>query len=183
MRTPNAGNGMNQRFAIGVDRVGERQGTLHMNKWIRMVIGTVAVAGFMGHAVAQDKGTPAEAKAMAQQAADHVKKVGPDQAFKDFNDKANTTWQKKDLYVFAYNMKGDCLAHGANQALVGKNQIELKDPKGRAVVQELVAAATKGGGSVDYEWPNPKTQQVEAKTSFVAKLSGVDGFVGVGAYK
>ena len=155
----------------------------HMNKFIRMVIGAAALAGFMGQALAQDKGTPAEAKAMVQQAAEHVKKVGPEQAFKDFNDKSNPTWQKKDLYVFAYSMKGDCLANGSNQSLVGKNLIELKDPKGRPIVQELVAAAGKGEGSVDYDWPNPQTKQVEGKTSFVAKLAGVDGFVGVGAYR
>lgn len=154
-----------------------------MSKWIQMMIAAVALTGFMGHAAAQDKGSPSEAKAMAEQAAEYVKKVGPEQAFKDFNDKNNTTWQKKDLYVFAYNMKGDCVAHGANQQLVGKNQSDLTDPTGKAVVKELLAAAGKGGGAVDYAWPNPKTKQVEGKTSFVVKLANYEGFVGVGAYR
>lgn len=154
-----------------------------MSKWIQLLIATVAITGLMGHAAAQERASLSEAKALAEQAAEHVKKVGPEQAFKDFNDKSNSAWQKKggQLYVFAYNMKGDCVAHGANQQLIGKNQRDLKDPTGKNVVQELLAAANKGGGTVNYDWPNAQTKQVEAKTSFVVKLANYDGFVGVGA--
>jgi hypothetical protein len=32
--------------------------------------------------------------------------VGPEQAFKDFSDKSNKAWQKKELCVMAYRNDG-----------------------------------------------------------------------------
>ncbi len=145
---------------------------------------TVLLAvGFVATASAQDNGTREEAKAMVDAAVEHVKKVGPDAAFKDFSDKSNKTWQKKDLYVFAYNMEGVNVGHGANDKLIGKNLIELKDPNGKPLIKELRDTAAKGGGWVDYEWPHPQTKKIESKTSYVRKLANYDGFVGVGVYR
>jgi cytochrome c len=152
-------------------------------KWMHTVAACALALGLNAAASAQDRATLEEAKVMAEQAAAHVKKVGPDQAFKDFNDQSSATWKKKDLYVFAYNMKGDCVAHGANAQLVGKNQLELKDPTGKPVVRELIDAAKSGAPRVDYVWPNPMTKQPEPKASYVVKLAGYEGFVGVGAYR
>jgi cytochrome c len=134
-------------------------------------------------AVAEERGTKEEAKTMADSAVEHVKKVGPEQAFKDFNtDKAK--WTKKDLYVFAFDMKGLCLAHGANEKLVGKNLDELKDQNGKLFVREMATLATgKGVGWVDYEWAHPQTKKVEDKTSYVRKLANYDGYVGVGFFR
>lgn len=145
---------------------------------------TVLLAvGFVATASAQDNGTREEAKAMVDAAVEHVKKVGPDAAFKDFSDKSNKTWQKKDLYVFAYNMEGVNVGHGANDKLIGKNLIELKDPNGKPLIKELRDTAAKGAGWVDYEWPHPQTKKIESKTSYVRKLANYDGFVGVGVYR
>ena len=151
-------------------------------KWMTGLAACALTLAVNVAAAAQDRATLDEAKVMAEQAAAHVKKVGPEQAFKDFNEQGST-WKKKDLYVFAYNMKGDCVAHGANAQLVGKNQIELKDPTGKPVVKELIDAAKSGTERVDYVWPNPVTKQVEPKATYVVKLAGYDGFVGVGAYR
>lgn len=134
-------------------------------------------------ALAQDHGTKDEAKAMSTAALAHIKKVGNDQAFKDFtSDKAN--WTKKDLYVFAMDLKGVVLAHGANEKLVGKNLIELKDQNGKLFAREFVDVGTsKGEGWVDYDWANPVTKKVEGKSSFVKRIPGFDGFVVVGVYR
>jgi peroxiredoxin len=51
------------------------------------------------NAWAQEFGTRDEAKAMVDAAVEHVKKVGSDQAFKDFTNKENKAWQKKDLSI------------------------------------------------------------------------------------
>ena len=145
---------------------------------------TLVLAGFVSFgAMAQDHGTKDEAKAMANAALAHIKKVGNDQAFKDFtSDKAN--WTKKDLYVFTMDMKGVVLAHGANEKLVGKNLIELKDQNGKAFAREFVEVGTsKGEGWVDYDWAHPVSKKVEGKTSFVKRIPGFDGFVAVGAYR
>jgi cytochrome c len=143
----------------------------------------VAASALSTAAWANEFGTREEAKAMVDAAVEHVKKVGAEQAFKDFSDKSNKTWQKKDLYVFAYKTDGTNVAHGANERLIGKNLIDLKDPDGKPLIQLLRDTAAKGGGWVDYEWPHPQTKKVESKTSFARRFANFDGFVGVGVYR
>lgn len=134
-------------------------------------------------ALAQDHGTKDEAKTLANAALTHIKKVGNDQAFKDFTvDKAN--WTKKDLYVFVMDAKGSTLAHGANEKLVGKNMMELKDQNGKVFIREITDLATaKGEGWVDYDWAHPVSKKVEGKSTFVKRIPGFDGSVSVGTYR
>ncbi|MES2888588.1 MAG: cache domain-containing protein [Pseudomonadota bacterium] len=147
-----------------------------------LVAGCVALSLVQG-AVAQERGTKEEAKTMVEAAVAHAKKVGTEQAFKDFTDKANKDWHKKDLYVFAYTMEGVSVAHGANEKLVGKNLLELKDPNGKPLIRELRDTAAKAPGWVDYEWPHPETKKNESKASYVQKFANFEGFVGVGVYR
>lgn len=133
-------------------------------------------------ALAQDRGTKDEAKALVNAALAHIKKVGNDQAFKDFTaDKAS--WNKKDLYVVAQGNKGLVLAHAANEKLVGKNLIDVKDQNGKLFVRELIDVGGKGEGWVDYDWSNPVTKKVEGKSSFVKRIPDFDGIVLVGIYR
>ncbi|HJW10613.1 MAG TPA: cache domain-containing protein, partial [Albitalea sp.] len=123
------------------------------------------------------------AKALAERANEYVKKVGPEQAFKDFTtDKAK--WNPKDMYVFAGDMNATVVAHGQSEKFLGKNLMELKDQNGKAFVKEFIdVAKTKGSGWVEYDWINPQTKKVEPKVSYVLKLSSFDGIVIVGVYR
>lgn len=144
----------------------------------------VVLIGFMSlGAMAQDKGTKDEAKALVEAAAAHVKKVGADQAFKDFTtDKAN--WTKKDLYVFVNDFKGNTVSHGANEKLIGKNFIEMKDQNGKFFIKDMgTLAMGKGVGWIEYDWVHPQTKKVDGKASYVIKLDKFDGYVGVGVYR
>jgi signal transduction histidine kinase len=134
-------------------------------------------------ALAQEHGSRDEAKALADAAVEHVKKVGVEQAFKDFsNDKA--TWTKKDLFVIGYDMKGNCLANGWNDKLIGKNLMDLKDPNGVMITAELTKTAqTKGQGWVDYIFQHPQTKKLAEKSTWVRKLPNFDGWVAVGIYR
>ena len=134
-------------------------------------------------ALAQDHGTKDEAKTLVNAALAHIKKVGNDQALKDFtNDKAN--WTKKDLYVFVVDTKGVVLAHGVNVKLVGKDLMELKDQNGKLFMREIVdLSASKGEGWVDYDWAHPITKKAEGKSTFVKRIPGFDGSVAVGIYR
>jgi len=128
-------------------------------------MGLVAVSFWTGAAQAQENGSRDEAKSMVDAAVEHVKKVGHEQAFKDFTDKENKVWHVKDLYVFAYTMQGVNVAHGANDKLVGKNLIELKDPEGKLLIKELRDIATKGGGcSMNGHIYRPKKLKVRCPT-------------------
>lgn len=149
----------------------------------RSVVAALTVAlGLMatGGAYAQD--SKEDAKALVNAAVDHVKKAGPEQAFKDFT--SDPAWKKKSLYVMAYDNKGTVVGHGGNEKLVGKNLMEMKDPNGVMVVSELTkTATTKGEGWVDYSWPHPQTKKLEDKSTYVRKLQNFDGWVGVGIYR
>ena len=133
-------------------------------------------------ALAQDRGTKEEAKAMMEAALAHVKKVGAEQAFKDFStDKA--TWTKKDLYPFAEDFTGKMLAHGANDKLIGRDMTNMKDSTGKLFNQEMVAVAKKGEGWVDYEWVDPLTKKIAGKSAYIKAVPGAELFIGVGVYR
>jgi cytochrome c len=154
-----------------------------MKTLMRLVLAALAALGLMTAALAQERGTREEARAMVDAAVEHVKKVGPEQAFKDFTDKANPAWHKKDQYVFAYNLEGLNVGHGANEKLIGKNLIEMRDPNGKFLIKELRDMAVRGGGWVEYEWPHPQTKRIEAKASYVRRTINFEGFLGVGVYR
>jgi hypothetical protein len=129
-------------------------------------------------ALAGDRGTPEEAKAMAERAAALLKAEGPDKAFPQFNDQKGA-FHDRDLYVFVQNREAVNVAFGGNPALLGKSVGNLKDVDGKAFIQDM--QALKGSGSVEYKFINPETKAVETKISFVIWVG--DFLVGVGAYK
>lgn len=90
--------------------------------------------------------------------------------------------QDHPLYLFAYDTKGITLAHGATPNAAGINRWMMKDPDGKLLIQEIIQVAQKkGGGWVDYKFPNPTSNKVEAKTSFCLAEGGV--VIGCGIYK
>lgn len=150
--------------------------------FLRTLAMTCLVAASTLSAVAQERGTRDEAKAMVDAAFEHIKKVGPEKAYKDFTtDKAN--WIKKDLYVMVYDNKGIGLAHGANEKIVGKDMSNVRDANDVAIVPGMIALAAKGGGWFDYDWPHPQTKKVEAKSTYARKQPNGEGFIGVGVYR
>lgn len=155
-----------------------------MKSLFRMILSAVVSVGFWASSAhAQDKGTRDEAKAMVEAAIEHAKKVGAEQAFKDFTDKGNKAWQNKDLYVFSGSMEGVALAHGANDKLIGKNMLELKDAEGKPFLKEMRDTAAKGGGWVEYEWAHPQTKKTESKITYTKKMANYEAFISVGAYR
>jgi signal transduction histidine kinase len=142
----------------------------------------VAAVFATGAACAQERGTKEEAKAMVDAAYAHIQKVGTEKAYKDFTtDKA--AWTKKDLYVMVFDNKGVALAHGANDKMVGKDLSGVKDGNGKPVIVGLLEVAAKGGGWFDYDWPDPITKKMAAKSTYARKQPNGEGFVGVGIYR
>ena len=152
-----------------------------MKLFSKLLAAVVAVALSVS-VMAQDRGTKEEAKALTVAALAHIKKVGPEQAFKDFtSDKAS--WVKKDLYVVAQSAVGGVVAHATNEKLVGKNLIDVKDQNGKLFVRELIEVGMKGEGWVDYDWVNPVSKKIEGKSSYVKRIPGYEGVVLVGVYR
>jgi cytochrome c len=133
-------------------------------------------------AATSEFGTKDEAVAMVKRVQEQFKKDGRDATFKAVSDKSVKTFHDRDLYPFIYDMSGRCVAHGARPALIGKNLIDLKDQDGKFLIREMVTIANgPGSGWIDYKWPNPLTNKIEDKTSYIEKMG--DYFVGVGIYK
>jgi signal transduction histidine kinase len=153
-----------------------------MNPIRRLTIAALAASFFAAPVLAQERATKDEAKAMADAAFEHIKKVGAEKAYKDFTtDKA--VWNKKDLYVMVYDNHAVNLAHGANEKLVGKDLSAIKDANGVPIVTGMVTLAAKGGGWLDYDWPDPISKKVMGKSTYARKQPNGEGFIGVGVYR
>jgi single cache domain-containing protein len=143
-----------------------------------LVTGVVALVVAAG-AAAGEKGTPAEAKALLDKAVAEVQKDGTPKAIAKFNDPAGG-FRDRDLYVFCMDGSHKITAH-PEESMRGTDAGTLKDSTGKAFGAEMVAAANKGSGTVEYMWKNPASGKVEAKVSYLKKAG--DQFCGVGAYK
>jgi len=146
-----------------------------------LIFATLAV--LPAQATTSEFGTKGEAVAMVKRAQEMFKKDGADATFKAVDDPSNKEFHDRDLYVYVYTLSGVCVAHGARPALIGKNLIDLKDQDGNFLVRAHIDIANgPGSGWVSYKWPNPLTNKIEDKTSYVEKM-GDNYFVGVGVYK
>ncbi len=133
-------------------------------------------------ATAAEFGTKEEAIAMVKRVQDMFKELGAAATFKAVSDPSTKEFHDRDLYPFIYDMAGICVAHGARPALIGKNLIDIKDQDGKYLIREMVELAKgAGAGWIDYKWPNPQTNKIEDKSSYVEKMG--DYFVGVGVYR
>jgi cytochrome c len=150
--------------------------------WIALLLVLPFFAGSPANA-ASEFGSKDEAVAMVHRVEEMFDKDGVDATFKAVDDKSVTEFHDRDLYPFIYDMSGRCVAHGARPALIGKNLLDLKDQDGKFLIREMIDLAKgPGSGWVDYKWPNPVTNKIEDKTSYIEKLG--DGyFVGVGVYR
>lgn len=137
---------------------------------------------FCGISSAAERGSKEEAVAMVKKAVAMVKAEGKEKTFAAISDPANTAFHDRDLYIYVYDFNGVALAHGNNPKMVGKSLIGLKDNEGKLMIKEMIdVAKTKGGGWVDFKWPNPVTKAVESKAGYVEKVD--DFLIGSGAYK
>lgn len=100
----------------------------------------------------------------------HLNKVGKDQAYKDFSDVKGKFVEGVD-YLFIYDYKGKCLAHGDNpKEYLGKNLLSYKDKFGTHVIKLLIDIAKSGGGFTGYYWPNPTTKMEQFRIAYVKAL-------------
>ena len=93
-----------------------------------------------------------EVMAFLNEAVAYVNDNGVEKALEEFNN-LNGSFVRGDLYIFAYDFNGTCLAHPINPDLVG--QTGLWDINGVDVVGREIALAKRGGGTMYIVFPNP----------------------------
>ena len=141
----------------------------------------VLAVPFMQLAHAQDKATAAEATAMVKKGVAFIKANGKDKGAAEISNKAGQ-FVDRDLYLVIYALDGTVRAHGANEKMVGKNLIDLKDVDGKEFVKErMELAKSKGTFWQDYKFTDPTTKKIAPKSMYCEKLD--DAVVCGGIYK
>ena len=151
-------------------------------KTVHHVLGACAEAALLlTSASAFANATPAEATAMVKKGVAFMKASGKDKGHAEISSK-DSQFKKDDLYLVVYGLDGVVRAHGANEKMIGKNLIELKDIDGKLFVKERVELAqSKGTFWQDYKFTNPVTKKIEPKSMYCEKLD--DAVVCGGVYK
>ena len=130
---------------------------------------------------ADEYATTKDAEQLVRRAATYLNKVGRAKALAAFNDRKGA-FAYRDLYVFAYDLDGTCLAHPTKPERVGKNNLADKDPDGKLFVKERIEIVKKSGkGWQEYKFHNPATNKVEQKVAYFELADGV--LLVAGAYK
>jgi cytochrome c len=151
-----------------------------MKKFV--VFAIVGLFLFVGLAFAQTKATKESCQTLVKKAVAYYKEVGREKALVAFND-SKGKFVDGENYLSIYDLKGVVVGHGANNSLIGKSMIAVKDPKGKLLIQAFIDAAKKPGDSgwVDYNWTNPVSKKIEPKESYFVRVD--DLIIQAGYYK
>jgi len=135
------------------------------------IIVAAIVATHVGTVVAKGEfATREEAVAMVKKGAAFIKSSGKEKGYAEVSNKQGQ-FVDRDLYLVVYGLDGTVRAHGANEKMVGRNLIDLKDIDGKAFVKERVELAqTKGTFWQDYKFTNPVSKKIEPKQMYCEKL-------------
>ena len=153
-----------------------------MNKLMHTAAAALALA-LAGQPALAKEGSAGkdEAQAMVKKGVAFIKSQGKDKGYAEISNKQGT-FIDRDLYLTVYGMDGTVRAHGANEKMIGKNLIEMKDVDGKPFVKErLDMAQSKASFWQDYKFTNPVSKKIEPKQMYCEKLD--DSVVCGGIYK
>lgn len=86
-------------------------------------------------------------------------------------------------YFFILDTDMKMVMHPVKPSMVGNDQSELRDPQGKAFIQEMAnIAVKKGHGFIDYLWPKPEEDQPVPKLTYVQLFKEWGWIVATGIY-
>jgi methyl-accepting chemotaxis protein len=127
------------------------------------------------------QGTADEAKKLTVKAAEHIRRVGFDRAFKDFHTKPGP-FIDRDLYVFVFDREGYYRVMGMDEKKVGTHLSAAPGLDAQQLITDAWKRADAGGGWVEYNIINLVTGDVKGKASYVLPLDD-NRLIGCGAYR
>ena len=139
-------------------------------KFVQLTLAaSLLAAAFLTHA-AEGGATPDQATAMVKKGVAFIKANGTDKGYAEITSKTSQ-FKQEDLYLVVYGLDGTVHAHGANEKMIGRNLIELKDVDGKAFVKERVEMGmAKVSFWQDYKFTNPETKKIEPKSMYCERL-------------
>jgi methyl-accepting chemotaxis protein len=126
------------------------------------------------------QGTADEAYALVRKAMNAYKTQGMN-LLEHITKDPNKMFADRDMYVFAFDRRGQYRAFAGNAAKLQVNLFNVPGLDGRKLVADAFALPEKGGW-VDYAIENPLLNRVEVKTSYIERISD-DIVLGCGVYK
>ncbi|MEM7293663.1 MAG: cache domain-containing protein [Pseudomonadota bacterium] len=135
-----------------------------------------------GSSLANLRGSPDEAKALAESAANYLLHAFDRRVALGEMTPPEPRFVDRDLYVFVLDLEGNLLAHGDNPKIVGKNLSKLKDVDGQLIVKNAINTAInkRAGWTPQYRFPDPISKKLGVKQSYVILVEGM--VVGVGFF-
>jgi ABC-type amino acid transport substrate-binding protein len=120
-----------------------------------------------------------EVIAFLNEAVAYLKDNGKEKALQEFNNRSGS-FVRGDLYIFAYDFNGTCIAHPIKPDLVG--QTGLLDINGVDVVGRELSLAKRGGGTMYIVFPNPTHEgKEELKQVYIEDVND-SLYLGTGLY-
>jgi signal transduction histidine kinase len=151
-----------------------------MNDMAAMAVAVTAAVAWSG-AWAQEHASAKEAEAMVKKGVAFIKASGKDKGYAEITSK-QSPFKDRDLYLVVYGLDGKVWAHGANEKMVGRVLIDLKDVDGKEFVRERTEMGkAKASFWQDYKFTNPVSKKVEPKSMYCERLD--DTVVCGGIYK
>lgn len=135
-----------------------------------LMLAACMAASSHGASAAAEHASKEEATAMVKKGVAFIRSNGKDKGYAEISSKTSQ-FKKEDLYLVVYGLDGTVHAHGANEKMIGKNLIDLKDIDGKPFVKERVEMAkTKNTFWQDYKFTNPESKKIEPKSMYCEKL-------------
>ncbi len=120
-----------------------------------------------------------EVTAFLSEAVTYLKDNGKEKALQEFNNRSGP-FVRGDLYIFAYDFNGTCIAHPIMPDLIG--QKGLLDVNGVDVVGREIALAKRGGGTMYIVFPNPMHEGKEELKQIYIENVNDSLYLGSGLY-
>jgi cytochrome c len=141
-----------------------------LRRALQLLSAACLVAALGGGALAADAATKDDAVAMVKKAVPAIKSEGANKAYAEIDDPSGP-FVDRDLYIAVYGLDGMVLAHGADKARIGTNQLNDKDPDGKEFVKERVELAkTQPSFWQTYKFMNPVTKTVQPKQMYCERV-------------
>jgi cytochrome c len=139
-----------------------------LRRALQLLSAACLVAALGGGALAADAATKDDAVAMVKKAVAAIKSEGANKAYAEIE---SGPFVDRDLYIAVYGLDGMVLAHGADKARIGTNQLNDKDPDGEEFVKERVELAkTQPSFWQTYKFMNPVTKTVQPKQMYCERV-------------
>ncbi len=116
-----------------------------------------------------------------ESAMNYVQKDGKDKALKEFSNKTGS-FVHGNLYIYAYDFNGTCIAHPFKSDWIGNNKLDVTDSNGVSMLKNMINVAKEGKGFGYFIFPNPAhSNRNEFKVAYVIKADD-NWFLGSGIY-